>query len=62
MCETCGCENQDGHKHPHPHQHSDKKVINLNMDILSENNRLAERNRGYFEGRQVLCLNMVSSP
>ncbi len=32
------------------------------MDILSENNRLAERNRGYFEGKQVLTLNMVSSP
>ena len=32
------------------------------MDILSENNRLAERNRGYFEGKHVLCLNMVSSP
>jgi hydrogenase nickel incorporation protein HypB len=32
------------------------------MDILSENNRLAERNRGYFEGKKVLCLNMVSSP
>jgi hydrogenase nickel incorporation protein HypB len=32
------------------------------MDILSENNRLAERNRGYFEGKQVLCLNLVSSP
>ena len=37
-------------------------MISLNMDILSENNRLAERNRGYFEGKEVLCLNMVSSP
>ena len=32
------------------------------MDILSENNRLAERNRGYFEGKNVLTLNLVSSP
>jgi hydrogenase nickel incorporation protein HypB len=37
-------------------------VINLNMDILSENNRLAERNRGYFTGKEVLSLNLVSSP
>lgn len=51
-----------GNKHSHPHQHSEKKVINLHLDILSENNRLAERNRGYFEGKQVLCLNLVSSP
>jgi hydrogenase nickel incorporation protein HypB len=52
----------DGHKHSHPHVHPEKKVINLNLDILSENNRLAERNRGYFEGKEVLCLNLVSSP
>lgn len=32
------------------------------MDILTENNRLAERNRGYFEGKQVFSLNLVSSP
>jgi len=52
----------DGHAHTHIHEHPPKKVINLNMDILSENNRLAERNRGYFEGKQVLSLNLVSSP
>jgi len=50
------------HNHTHPHDHTLKKVINLNMDILSENNRLAERNRGYFDAKHVLCLNMVSSP
>ncbi|MEI6435848.1 MAG: hydrogenase nickel incorporation protein HypB [Bacteroidota bacterium] len=52
----------DGHSHTHSHGHYPKKVINLNMDILSENNLLAERNRGYFEGKDVLCLNLVSSP
>jgi len=51
-----------GHSHAHSHDHGAQKVISLNMDILSENNRLAERNRGYFEGKEVLCLNMVSSP
>jgi hydrogenase nickel incorporation protein HypB len=51
-----------GHSHTHSHDHEPKKVINLNMDILSENNRLAERNRGYFEGKHVLSLNLVSSP
>ncbi len=52
----------NGHWHSHPHEHSPKKVINLNMDILSENNHMAERNRGYFEGRKVECFNLVSSP
>ena len=37
-------------------------MVSLNLDILSENNRLAERNRGYFEAKKILCLNLVSSP
>ena len=52
----------DGLKHSHSHSHPEKKVINLEMDILSENNKMAERNRGYFEGKNVACFNLVSSP
>ena len=68
MCETCGCGNShdDGHKHTHDHSHhhdhSHQKVINLNVDILAGNNMTAALNRRFFEGRKVLCLNMVSSP
>ena len=56
-----------GHSHEHDglghtHDHPNQKVINLNMDILSENNKLAQLNRRFFEGRKVLCLNLVSSP
>lgn len=50
------------HDHKHDHEHSHKKVINLNRDILSRNDMTAELNRRFFEGRKVLCLNMVSSP
>ena len=46
----------------HSHEHSHEKVINLNLDILSANNLTASMNRRFFEGRKVLCLNMVSSP
>lgn len=46
----------------HTHDHSSHKVISLNTDILSENNKLAQLNRRFFEGRKVLCLNLVSSP
>jgi len=52
----------DGVTHTHSHDHVTNKVINLNIDILSENNKLAQLNRRFFEGRKVLCLNMVSSP
>ena len=51
-----------GHDHqdiPHPEE---TKRIDINKDILSVNNLVAERNRGFFRGRGVLCLNLVSSP
>lgn len=39
-----------------------KTIIELERDILGKNNRLAERNRGFFEARNILALNLVSSP
>jgi hydrogenase nickel incorporation protein HypB len=38
------------------------KEIAVEQDILSKNNLLAERNRGYFEAKNILALNLVSSP
>ncbi len=69
MCATCGCgpsshDHQD-HEHGHDHSHQNgkgKKVIDVEQDILHENNLLAERNRGFFEGRNILAINLVSSP
>ena len=65
MCVTCGCGTDNHHDHEHSHGHShggEKKVIDLEQDILHENNLLAQRNRGYFEGRNIFAINMVSSP
>ena len=45
-----------------PQNYAQKKIITLNVDILSDNNRLAQINRKSFEDRNVLCLNLVSSP
>ena len=39
-----------------------KTLVALERDILDKNNRLAERNRGFFEDRNILALNLVSSP
>lgn len=62
-------ENDHDHSHSqesvlftHSHDHGAKKVISLNLDILSDNNRLAQINRKSFKDRNVLSLNLVSSP
>ncbi|MDR2118321.1 MAG: hydrogenase nickel incorporation protein HypB [Tannerellaceae bacterium] len=50
MCST--------HDH-HPHE---RKVLSVEEDVLHRNNLLAERNRGYFEAKQIVALNLMSSP
>lgn len=66
MCGTCGCgehHHHHGHEHEHHHHHHEEgKVITLEQDILQRNNLLAERNRGYFEAKEIFCLNLMSSP
>jgi hydrogenase nickel incorporation protein HypB len=37
-------------------------TISLEAKILAKNDLLAERNRGWFAGRNILALNLVSSP
>lgn len=39
-----------------------RKQIDLEQDILLKNNLLAERNRGYFLAKNILAINLVSSP
>ncbi len=59
-----------GHDHPHvhagddqPHAHGPSgEIISLEQAVLSKNDTIAARNRGWFEGRGVLALNLVSSP
>ncbi|MEJ2544083.1 MAG: hydrogenase nickel incorporation protein HypB [Calditrichaceae bacterium] len=50
------------HAHDHEHDHDHGRSIEVEQDVLSKNNLLAERNRGYFEAKNVLALNLVSSP
>lgn len=65
----------DLHEHPrhHDHEHShdrspgdhlhvDGKTIVVQEAVLAKNNRLAERNRGWFQACHVVALNLVSSP
>ena len=51
------------HEHPHSHDHHhEHETVRLEREVLARNDRLAERNRGWFAAREVLALNLVSSP
>jgi len=53
---------KSGHNHGHSHNHHHEREVIVEQNILSKNNLLAERNRGYFEARHITAFNMVSSP
>jgi len=63
------------HDHPHDHDHdhedepgpardadSSGRTLEVHRAILEKNDRLAERNRGFFHARGLLVLNVLSSP
>lgn len=50
------------HRHSHDHEHSHGRTISLEAQILAKNDKLAARNRRWFEERNILALNLVSSP
>jgi hydrogenase nickel incorporation protein HypB len=69
-----GHTHHDHMHHDHDHSHAPKPAalavvaglhavtVDLERAILDKNDRLAERNRAWFEGREILALNLVSSP
>lgn len=66
MCTTCGCSPHD-HDHHHEHHHHDsgtqsRNLVQVEMDILGRNNRLASVNRDLLATKGIFCLNLVSSP
>jgi hydrogenase nickel incorporation protein HypB len=64
----------ENHLHSHNHNHESDEHLNENhdhdhdrritieQDVISKNNLLAERNRGYFEAKGIKAINLVSSP
>ena len=49
---------ESGHNHEHTHEHGHhhqgrSRTLVLEQDVLHKNNLLAERNRGYFEARNI---------
>jgi len=60
------------HIHEHHHQHDQSPAnihakihhttISLEQEILGKNNLIAAQNRAWFKGRNILALNLMSSP
>jgi hydrogenase nickel incorporation protein HypB len=62
---------QDGHGHAHDHAHGQDHahgthghgtLFELEARVLAKNDALAARNRAWPTGREILALNLVSSP
>jgi hydrogenase nickel incorporation protein HypB len=76
MCTDCGCSvvgevgissphnhlEHEHHHHHHTHENSEHRTVAIAQSILNKNDRLAERNRGYFLAKELLVLNILSSP
>jgi hydrogenase nickel incorporation protein HypB len=50
------------HEHDHDHHHEHSHTVDVETNILNQNDLLAARNRGFFEGRGIYAINLVSSP
>jgi hydrogenase nickel incorporation protein HypB len=53
------------HSHVHTHEPAAadaRRTLEIRQAILAKNDRLAERNRGFFAGRCLLAINVLSSP
>ena len=55
---------EPGHHHDHAHSHEEApgRTIALEQAVLAVNDRLARRNRHWLSRRNILALNLVSSP
>jgi hydrogenase nickel incorporation protein HypB len=54
-----------GHAHEHTHTcatDATTETLTLEQQVLARNDLGAARNRGWFEGRDILALNLMSSP
>jgi hydrogenase nickel incorporation protein HypB len=63
----------DHNRHPRDHEHGHNRpqergrvhgpqTVNVNRSLMEKNDRLAERNRGFFQAKKLLVLNVLSSP
>ena len=69
---TDAYDHDHGHEHGHPHDHDHDhglghphephRTLSVEQRVLDKNDRLAERNRGYFQAKRLYVLNVLASP
>jgi hydrogenase nickel incorporation protein HypB len=57
-----GHDHHHDHDHDHSHDHGAVQLVDLETKVLAKNDALAAQNRAWFAGREILALNLVSSP
>ena len=73
MCGTCGCAGEAGIRlltpgvvdhedHAHPHGDDEGRTVVLQEKVLARNDGLAQQNRNWLRARNVLAINLMSSP
>lgn len=65
MCGQCGCDTTETlkpeHEHDHHHRHN-HRLVDIQQSVLHKNHTLAQANREEFTQRNLLVLNILSSP
>lgn len=78
MCRDCGCQSaledklahvhghHHGHTHSHDHSHdhtdTHSKTLSIEQNVLRKNDDIAHRNWHWLDDRQIMTLNLMSSP
>ncbi|HDP89716.1 MAG TPA: hydrogenase accessory protein HypB [Thioalkalivibrio sp.] len=68
MCDTCGCNITPGNRHliqpggKLARTDNGRTAVTVLQSLLSENDVQAAHNRAHFDGRGILCVNLMSSP
>jgi hydrogenase nickel incorporation protein HypB len=69
MCATCGCSDDAriideaaSHPHSHDHGHPSSRTVLLEQKVLARNDEQAAKNRSWLAERDLLAVNLMSSP
>jgi hydrogenase nickel incorporation protein HypB len=54
VCDTCGCGDTAAHDHG--------RTVRIEQNLLARNDHLAEHNRAWLDVREIVAINLMSSP